>query len=104
MSEKPQRPFVPHRTPDETRAHTGPVEFRIAPPFVHKETRTSGSDATPAVQRAVVVTADGAAVDWPALGLVLLIHTVLDACAIVVDPGPGETLPLDVTRRGEDRT
>ena len=56
----------------------------------------------PAAQREVVVTADGTGVEWPALGLLLPIAAVLDACAIVVDSGHGETLPLDVTRRSED--
>lgn len=56
----------------------------------------------PAAQREVVVTADGMGVAWPALGLTLPITAALDACAIAVDPGPGETLPLDVTHRSED--
>lgn len=60
--------------------------------------------APPAAQREVVVTADGTRVAWPALGLLLPIASVLDACAIVVDSGPGETLPLDVTTRAEDWT
>ncbi len=40
MSQKPQRPFVPHRTPNQSREPTGATEFRIAPPFVHKGART----------------------------------------------------------------
>ncbi len=41
MPPKPQRPFVPHRTPSESREPTAPAEFRIAPPFVHKGTRAT---------------------------------------------------------------
>lgn len=48
MSEKPQRPFVPHRTPNEARVQTGPVEFRIAPPFVHKGAKSAATESPPA--------------------------------------------------------
>ncbi len=48
MSQKPQRPFVPHRTPNESRAQTGPVEFRIAPPFVHKGAKSAATESAPA--------------------------------------------------------
>ncbi|MEO7822400.1 MAG: hypothetical protein ABIS15_02245, partial [Gemmatimonadaceae bacterium] len=48
MSGKPQRPFVPHRTPKESRAQTEPVEFRIAPPFVHKGAKSAATESPPA--------------------------------------------------------
>lgn len=34
MAPSPQRPFVPHRTPDKERPPTGSSEFRLARPFV----------------------------------------------------------------------
>jgi hypothetical protein len=39
VSQRPQRPFVPHRTPKESREQTAPAEFRIAQPFVHRGAR-----------------------------------------------------------------
>lgn len=47
MPERPQRPFVPHRTPSESREPAAASEFRIAPPFVHKGAR-GNREAQPA--------------------------------------------------------
>ena len=46
MSQRPQRPFVPHRTPNESREPAPAAEFRVAPPFVHKGAR-AGREAPP---------------------------------------------------------
>ena len=59
MSERPQRPFVPHRTPSESREPTGAAEFRIAPPFVHKGARANRETAPASI-------ADFFAADEPA--------------------------------------
>ena len=41
MSQRPQRPFVPHRTPSESREPASAAEFRVVPPFVHKGARAN---------------------------------------------------------------
>jgi hypothetical protein len=39
VQQKPQRPFVPHRTPKASRAVTAHSEFRVSRPFVPGSTR-----------------------------------------------------------------
>ena len=49
MSQRPQRPFVPHRTPNESREPASAAEFRIAPPFVHKGARAARETPPPSI-------------------------------------------------------
>ena len=55
MPERPQRPFVPHRTPNESRGPAAAPEFRIAPPFVHKGARRNREPAPASVSDFLVV-------------------------------------------------
>ena len=55
-------------------------------------------------QRDVHVTTAGAAIMWPAADLTIPLRALLAASVMVDNPGPGETLPLDVTTRSEDWT
>ena len=43
MSQKPQRPFVPHRTPTSPRPAITTSEFRLSPPFVPGTGRDIGA-------------------------------------------------------------
>ena len=43
MSQKPQRPFVPHRTPTSPRPAITTSEFRLSPPFVPGSGRDIGA-------------------------------------------------------------
>jgi hypothetical protein len=49
VSQRPQRPFVPHRTPSESREPAAAAEFRIAPPFVHKGARAAREAPPPSI-------------------------------------------------------
>ena len=42
MPQKPQRPFVPHRTPTTPRPAITVSEFRLSPPFVPGSGRETG--------------------------------------------------------------
>lgn len=56
---------------------------------------------TPAAQREVRLSTDGAAIEWCAFGLTIPIRAFVDASHVGVNPCPGETLPPDVTTRSE---
>jgi len=51
VSQKPQRPFVPHRTPPERRVTDRATEFRIAPPFVHGAGGRGSAESAQRIER-----------------------------------------------------
>lgn len=60
--------------------------------------------ASEAERRLVCIANAGRNIEWPTLGIALSVADLIRATHTVLDPGPGETLPLDVTNREEDYT
>lgn len=66
MPSSPQRPFIPKRTPPESRGSPPESEFRVAPPFVHGRVRSSApSTFTPEQPKPVASIADFLAAEEP---------------------------------------
>lgn len=57
MPQKPQRPFVPHRTPTTARPAITVSEFRLSPPFVPGSGRETGPPV-PASDDAIIAQSD----------------------------------------------
>lgn len=57
MPQKPQRPFVPHRTPTTPRPAITTSEFRLSPPFVPGSGREVGPAGAAAGSDAAIITA-----------------------------------------------
>ena len=67
MPNSPQRPFVPKPIPPEDRARAPETGFRVAPPFVHGQARSSARSAPMAEQlNPVASISEFLAVDDPA--------------------------------------
>lgn len=61
MPQKPQRPFVPHRTPTTPRPAITVSEFRLSPPFVPGSGRETGPPVP--ASDAAIIAASGSAVE-----------------------------------------
>lgn len=95
MPNSPHRPFVPKRTPPEKRAPDSESEFRVAPPFVHGESKTNARSA-PATERPTPVAsiADFLAMDTTA---VVTNHAAPIADLLAMEAPPPNEAPFDYT-------